>query len=62
MAGHPALQKEEEQRLTEEMNRMQYEPLLPAEKKLIGMSIGLGLVLLLVFIWMSQTFFPATGH
>ena len=62
MAGHPALKKEEEQRLTDEMNRMQYEPLLPAEKKLIAMSIGLGLVLLLVFIWMSQTFFPATGH
>jgi hypothetical protein len=62
MAGHPALQKEEEQQLTEEMNRMQYEPLLPVEKKLIAMSIGLGLVLLLIFIWMSQTFFPATGH
>jgi len=62
MSGHPALQKEEEQRLTDEMNRMEYEPLLPVEKKLIATSIGLGIVLLFVFIWMSQTFFPATGH
>jgi len=57
----PGLKKEEEQRLKDEMKRMQYEPLLPIEKKLIAMSIGLGIVLLFVFIWMSRTFFPAAG-
>jgi hypothetical protein len=57
----PGLKKEEEQRLKDEMKRMQYEPLLPVEKKLIAMSIGLGIVLLFVFIWMSHTFFPGAG-
>jgi hypothetical protein len=36
---------------------MEYEPLLPVEKKLIGWSIGLGIVLLGVLIWVSHTFF-----
>jgi hypothetical protein len=40
---------------------MQFEPLLPVEKKLIGWSIGLGIVLLGILIWISYTFFPA-GH
>ncbi len=48
---------EEEQKMKEEMKRMEYEPLLPVEKKLIGYSIGLGVVLLFVFIWLSKTFF-----
>jgi hypothetical protein len=46
--------------LVSELEKMQYEPLLPIEKKLIGYSIGLGLVLLVVFIWISYTFFPGT--
>ncbi len=50
----------EEKRLKDEMKRMQYEPLLPVEKKLIGISIGLGIVLLFVFVWISSTFFPGT--
>ncbi len=49
---------EEGRRLKDEMNRMEHEPLLPVEKKLIGASIGLGLVLLCIFVWMSFTFFP----
>ena len=57
----PGLRKEDEERLKEEMKRMQYEPMLPIEKKLIAMSIGLGIVLLFVFIWMSQTLFPGVG-
>jgi len=40
---------------------MEWEPLLPVEKKLIGWSIGLGLVLLGILVWISYTFFPA-GH
>ncbi len=50
----------EEQSLKEEMRKMEYEPLLPVEKKLIAISIGLGLVLLVVFVWISFTFFPGT--
>ena len=37
----------------------EYEPLLPIEKKLIGWSLGLGVVLLVVLVFVSRTFFPA---
>jgi len=47
-------------KIADEMKQMQYEPLLPVEKKLIGWSIGLGVVLLAILVWMSYTFFP--GH
>ena len=50
-------------RLVEEIKKMEYEPLLPIEKKLIGWSIGLGIALLSFLIWMSYTFFPpGAGH
>jgi hypothetical protein len=52
--------EEEQQEMVAELKRMEYEPLLPIEKKLIGYSIGLGIILLFVFIWMSRTFFPNT--
>jgi hypothetical protein len=48
---------EEETKLADELKKMEYEPLLPIEKKLIGWSIGLGIVLLAVLIWISYTFF-----
>ena len=54
------LTAEEEKRLVEEMKGMEYEPLLPVEKKLIATSIALGVVLLFVFVWISYTFFPGT--
>jgi len=44
--------------MTEEMNNMEWEPLLPVEKKLIGWSISLGIVLLFVLYWVSAEFFP----
>lgn len=50
-----------EPQLAEELKKMEYEPLLPVEKKLIGWSIGLGAALLLLLYWISYTFFPA-GH
>ena len=50
---------EEEKRLKEEIRQMEYEPLLPVEKKLITYSIGLGIILLFIFIWLSS-FFPGT--
>ena len=42
----------------DEIKKMEYEPLLPVEKKLIGWSIGIGVLLLIVLIWVSYTFFP----
>ena len=53
--------QKEEPRLVEELKQMQWEPLLPVEKKLIGWSIGLGVALLGILVWVSYTFFPA-GH
>jgi hypothetical protein len=51
----------EKSKLSEELKKMEYEPLLPVEMKLIGWSIGLGVVLLGILVWVSYTFFPA-GH
>ena len=47
--------------LVTELGKMEYEPLLPVEKKLISWSIALGVVLLGVLVWMSYNFFPG-GH
>jgi hypothetical protein len=53
----------EQPKLSEELKKMEYEPLLPVEKKLIGWSICLGVVLLGFLVWVSYTFFPAgAGH
>jgi hypothetical protein len=49
----------EKPRIADELEKMEYEPLLPVEKKLISWSIGLGIVLLGVLTWVSYTFFPA---
>ena len=51
----------EQPKLAEEIRKMEEEELLPVEKKLIFWSIGLGIVLLGVLVWVSYTFFPA-GH
>jgi hypothetical protein len=51
----------EQQKLAEELKKMDYEPLLPVEKKLIGWSICLGVGLLFLLYWLSITFFPG-GH
>jgi hypothetical protein len=45
----------------EEMRKMPVEPLLPIEKKLIGWSLGLGVVLMAVLIVVSRIWFPAGG-
>jgi len=41
-------------RVGEEMRKMAHEPLLPIEKKLIGWSLGLGIVLLVVLVLVSK--------
>jgi len=44
----------EQPRVGEEMRKMAHEPLLPIEKKLIGWSFGLGVVLLVVLVLVSK--------
>ena len=45
-------------RLADEIQSMEAEPLLPIEKKLIGYSLILGVVLLGILIFISYRFFP----
>ena len=51
------MEENETPRLADEMEQMEFEPLLPVEKKLIGWSIALGVALLAVLAWLSYTFF-----
>ena len=51
----------EEPKLADELKKMEYEPLLPIEKKLLLWSVGLGAALLGLLVWISYTYFP-TGH
>ena len=44
-------------KLADELRKMRYEPLLPIEKKLIAWSIGLGVLLIILLVWVSSTFF-----
>ena len=44
-------------KLAEELQKMQYEPLLPIEKKLVSWSIVLGLALIAVLAWVSRFMF-----
>ncbi len=46
-------------RLVDELRKMEREPLLPVEKKLILWSVGLGVVALGILVWLSYTFFPS---
>lgn len=46
-------------KIADELSRMQQEPLLPVEKKLIAYSLILGVVLLAVLAWISVTFYRA---
>jgi hypothetical protein len=46
----------EQPKVGEEMRKMAHEPLLPIEKKLIGWSFGLGVVLLIVLVFVSKAF------
>jgi hypothetical protein len=48
-------------KLSEELKKMEYEPLLPVEMQLIRWSIGIGVVSLIILYWVSATFFPS-GH
>ncbi|MEW6016415.1 MAG: hypothetical protein AB1690_13980 [Candidatus Zixiibacteriota bacterium] len=47
----------EEPKIADEIKKMEYEPLLPIEKKLIAYSIIIGLVLIVILVWVSHTVF-----
>jgi hypothetical protein len=51
------LPKKQEASLADELQKMEYEPLLPVEKKLIAWSLGIGVVALGLLVWVSYTFF-----
>jgi hypothetical protein len=57
----PEAPKKQEASLADELQKMEYEPLLPVEKKLIAWSIGIGVVALGFLVWVSHTFFLG-GH
>jgi len=47
----------EEPKLSEELQKMEHEPLLEVEKRLILWSLILGVSLIGVLVWISHTFF-----
>jgi hypothetical protein len=47
----------EQPKLSEELQKMEYEELLPIEKKLIAWSIAIGVAALGILIWLSHTYF-----
>ena len=51
----------QEQKIAEELQKMETEAFLPVEKKLVTWSIVLGIVLLVLLVWASSAFFP-TGQ
>jgi hypothetical protein len=53
------VEKTEQPKLADEMQKMACEPLLPVEKKLIGWSLGLGIVLLVVLVVVVRVFVKA---
>jgi hypothetical protein len=48
-------------KISDELKKMEYEPLLPAEMSLIKWSLILGVGMLFVLYWLSKVLFP-TGH
>lgn len=43
-----------EVKLSEELQKMGREPLLPVEKRLIAWSLGIGVILLALLVWLSK--------
>lgn len=57
----PVLPPAEEHKLIDELQKMEYEELLPVEKKLIGWSIAIGVIALGIMVLIRYTFLPV-GH
>ena len=51
----------EDPKLSDEIRRMQQEPLLPVEKRLILWSLGLGVGLLGLLLWIVYKFVKNSG-
>lgn len=51
------MEKKEESKLAEELQKMEVEPILPVEKKLVVYSLILGVVLLGILYGVSVLFF-----
>jgi hypothetical protein len=49
---------QQQPKLAEEIKKMEAEPLLPIEKKLVLGSVLLGVALLGVLTWISYAYFP----
>lgn len=49
-----------EKEIAEELEKMQYDPWLPFETKLVWGCIGLGIILLVILVWISYTYFPSS--
>jgi hypothetical protein len=56
----PVVKPPMEAKLIDELQKMEYEPLLPVEKQLVSWSIGIGIVSLGFLYWLSVTFFPGS--
>lgn len=48
-----------EPKVSDELRKMEHEPLLPVEKKLIAWSLVIGVALLALLWWISQALFHA---
>lgn len=48
--------QQQQPKIADEMRKMQYEPLLPIEKRLIVWSLSLGIVSLVVLVLISRIF------
>jgi hypothetical protein len=44
----------EQPKLSDELEKMEYEPILPIERKLVAWSIGTGVFLLVVLVLLSR--------
>ena len=44
-------------KIADELKKMEYEPLLPIEKKLVAYSLILGVVLLIALVWINRALF-----
>jgi hypothetical protein len=47
----------DEPKFSEEVKKMEHEPLLPVEKRLVGWSLLLGILLMGLLVWLSRTLF-----
>lgn len=55
------MEQKQKPQLAEEIKKMEYEPLLPAELSLIRWSIGIGVGSLFFLYYLSKWLFPG-GH